>query len=82
MYEPKAIFIRQARPRYSFFGFCEPILCMKIIFGVTFLDSLHGKMKERLISTLADKDKVVKNLINIEQTISIVRKNTRYGFKV
>ena len=78
MYEPKAILIRQGRPRYSFFGFCEPILCMKIIFGVTFLDSLHIKMKEWLISTLADKDKVVKNIIIIEQTISIFRKNTRH----
>ena len=56
LYEPKAIFIRQGRPRYSLFGYCEPILCMKINFGVTFLDSQHGTMKEWLISTLADKD--------------------------
>ena len=74
MYEPKAIFIRQARPRYSFFGFCEPILCMKFIFGVTFLDSLHRKMKEWLISTLADKDKVVKILSFLNKLFQLLEK--------
>ena len=59
LYEPKANFIRQGRPRYSFFGFCEPILCMKINFGVTFF-GLVTRNNERManfkFSTLADKD--------------------------
>ena len=74
MYEPKAIFIRQGRPRYSFSGFCEPILCMKIIFGVTFLDSLHRKMKEWPISTLDDKDMLLKILSLLNKLFQLLEK--------